>query len=106
MIDKLLGIIDNSEKGIVSIAEARGKFYNGISIDGTHALVNAVYSSLANGERNIDVIYIMSKTSDFNINNEVKAFIKKYLNEKTIFNLINDQGMKIYTYKEIIGENK
>lgn len=104
MIDKLLEIIDNSEEGLASIAEASGNFYSGISIDGTHALVNAVYSSIANGNKEIDVIYIMSKTNDFKITSEIKAFIKKYLNDNTIFNLINEEGMKIYTYKEIIGE--
>lgn len=104
MIDKLLEIIDNSEEGLASIAEANSNFYSGISIDGTHALVNAVYSSIANGNKEIDVIYIMSKTNDFKITSEIKAFIKKYLNDKTIFNLINEEGMKIYTYKEIIGE--
>ena len=104
MIDKLLKIIDNSPFNLACIVESSGKFYEGISIDKTHALVNAVYSAIASGEKQIEVVYLMSKKDNYNINEELKSFIKKYLNEKTIFNLINDDEMKIYTYKEIIGE--
>ena len=118
MKEKLEKLLNNSYapySGVhfACIVEAEnGNFYNGVNVENASyggticAERNAINSAIANGEKNIKVIYLMTDKEDVCYPCHIcKQTFLEFLDEKVIFNLMTKSGkMEVLTYDEIMNK--
>ena len=89
-----------------------GNFYSGVNVENASyggticAERNAINSAIANGEKNIKVIYLMTDKEDICYPCHIcKQTFLEFLDEKVIFNLMTKSGkMEVLTYDEIMNK--
>ena len=89
-----------------------GNFYSGVNVENASyggticAERNAINSAIANGEKNIKVIYLMTDKEDVCYPCHIcKQTFLEFLDEKVIFNLMTIGGkMEVLTYDEIMNK--
>lgn len=103
-----------SNKKFACIVETtRGNFYKGVNIENASfgaticAERNAINAAVSNGEKEINTVYLINDSKDFFYPCSLcKQTFLEFLDEKTIFNIMNIDGeMKVYTLSEILNKN-
>lgn len=118
MKEKLEKLLNNSYAPYSSVHFAciveteNGNFYSGVNVENASyggticAERNAINSAIANGEKNIKVIYLMTDKEDICYPCHIcKQTFLEFLDEKVIFNLMTKSGkMEVLTYNEIMNK--
>ena len=119
MKEELQKLLNNSyapysNKKFACIVETdTGNFYKGVNIENASfgaticAERNAINSAISTGEKNIVSVYLMNDEEKFFYPCSLcKQTFLEFLNDKTIFNIMNKNGeMQVFTLKEILDKN-
>jgi len=117
MKEKLIELIKNSyapysNVHFACIVETKnGNFYKGVNIENASfggticAERNAINAAITNGEKEIVALYLLGDLDVIAYPCHIcKQTFTEFLNEKTIFNIMNIKGdMKVLTYKELMN---
>lgn len=118
MREKLEKLIENSYAPyscvhFACIVETEsGNFYSGVNVENASfggticAERNAINNAIANGEKEIKVIYLMTDREEICYPCHIcKQTFLEFLDEKTIFNIMTLSGkMEILTYNELMNK--